>query len=62
MKLMPKDCAFIGDHERDIIAGRAAGLYTVVASYGYIPDHHQPSTWGADANIEDIESIYSLIS
>lgn len=61
MQLAPATCAFIGDHERDIIAGRAAGLYTVVARYGYVPSHIDPAIWQANTQIETIEEIYRFI-
>jgi phosphoglycolate phosphatase len=45
------DCIYVGDAERDIEAGRAAGMRTAVAAYGYIPPAVDPATWGADAVI-----------
>lgn len=57
----PANAAYIGDHERDIIAGRAAGLYTIVARYGYISDPLVIQSWQADAEIADINEIYPLI-
>jgi phosphoglycolate phosphatase len=42
---------YVGDAERDISAGRAAGLRTVAALYGYIPPEEDASTWGADHDI-----------
>ncbi|MEK6749088.1 MAG: HAD-IA family hydrolase [Pseudomonadota bacterium] len=44
-------CIYVGDAERDIIAGRAAGMRTVVALFGYIGTQDQPMAWGADALI-----------
>jgi 2-phosphoglycolate phosphatase len=41
-------CVYIGDAPRDIEAGRAAGMATIAAAYGYIPMHDDPSGWGAD--------------
>jgi 2-phosphoglycolate phosphatase len=47
----PTDCWYVGDDERDVQAGRAAGMRTVAAGYGYLGA--QPlSAWGADACIE----------
>jgi 2-phosphoglycolate phosphatase len=43
---------YIGDASRDIEAGRAAGLTTVAAAYGYILPGDDPSGWGADLIIE----------
>lgn len=45
----PADCVYIGDAERDIIAGRAAGMLTVATSYGYIRPDEDVAAWGANA-------------
>lgn len=45
----PEHCVYIGDAERDIAAGRAAGMATVAALYGYIRPADEPNQWGADA-------------
>lgn len=45
------NCMYIGDAERDVIAGNAAGMRTVVATYGYIPADEEPMNWGADGVI-----------
>jgi phosphoglycolate phosphatase len=36
---------YAGDAERDIQAGRAAGMTTVVAAYGYISAEDDPRSW-----------------
>ena len=41
----PANCVYVGDAERDIQAGRAAGMTTVVAAYGYISDDDDPALW-----------------
>lgn len=43
----PQDCVYVGDAPRDIDAGRAAGMATIAASYGYIRAHDDPHSWGA---------------
>ena len=45
----PADCLYVGDAERDISAGRKAGMHTLIALFGYIKDSDTPETWGADA-------------
>ena len=50
--VLPKNCIYVGDAERDIQAGRAAGMKTVVALFGYIDVTDKPQDWGADALIE----------
>ncbi|MDO4426779.1 MAG: HAD-IA family hydrolase [Moraxella sp.] len=51
--LVAKDCLYVGDHRRDIEAGRRAGMTTVIASYGYIPPEDKNlRDWGADVIVE----------
>ena len=47
----PEQCLYIGDAERDIQAGKHAGMKTLVALFGYINDHETPERWGADGMI-----------
>jgi len=44
----PAECLYVGDAERDIAAGRAAGMRTLVALFGYIGLNDEPGKWGAD--------------
>jgi 2-phosphoglycolate phosphatase len=44
-------CVYVGDAPRDIEAGRAAGMPTIAAAYGYIRPSEDPYAWGADAVI-----------
>lgn len=57
-----ENCIYIGDAERDIEAGNAAGMKTVVALWGYIADTDEPSQWGADVMIETPSEILSIIN
>lgn len=45
------ECLYLGDAERDITAGRNAGMQTLVALYGYIGTTDTPHSWGADGMI-----------
>ena len=45
----PQACVYVGDDPRDIAAGRAAGMRTLVAAWGYTGAAAPPHTWGADA-------------
>lgn len=49
----PERCVYVGDAERDVAAGIAAGMHTIVARYGYIEAHEAPETWPADGLIDD---------
>ncbi len=48
----PGETLYVGDAERDIEAGRNAGMRTLVALFGYLMEHDRPEQWGADALIE----------
>lgn len=43
--VQPEHCVYVGDAERDIQAGRAAGMATVVAAYGYLSADDDPRSW-----------------
>ncbi len=47
----PAQCVYVGDAQRDIEAGRAAGMATIAATYGYIRQDVDPFDWGADSMI-----------
>ncbi|MDP1534455.1 MAG: HAD-IA family hydrolase [Rubrivivax sp.] len=49
----PRRCVYVGDDERDIVAGRAAGMATLAAAWGYLGQGEQIERWGADAVIEN---------
>lgn len=49
--LEPGHCVYVGDDERDIIAGLAAGMGTVAATYGYLGSKADVRQWGAHAEI-----------
>jgi phosphoglycolate phosphatase len=49
--IAPERCLYVGDDERDIIAGRAAGMPTVAAAYGYLGAVAATDHWQADATI-----------
>lgn len=54
------ECIYIGDAERDIEAGRRAGIATVAAGYGYVVAEDDPRGWGADefaANPDELVHI-----
>jgi len=45
-------CMYVGDDERDMQAGLAAGMLPVVALYGYLGENPAPHDWEAHAAIE----------
>jgi phosphoglycolate phosphatase len=45
-------CIYVGDAERDVQAGRAAGMTTVVVAYGYLADEDDPRKWQPHGIVE----------
>jgi len=60
-QIEPSQCIYIGDAARDIEAGKAAGMKTAVALFGYIDKTDKPHEWGADALIQSPKDILGLI-
>lgn len=60
--LDPERTLYIGDAERDIAAGRAAGMPTLAAAYGYITDGDDPSAWEADGVAADTQELRTLVA
>ncbi len=56
-KCVPETSLYVGDALRDIEAGRAAGMKTLIADYGYIAKDENPETWNADGSISEPEEI-----
>lgn len=58
----PSQCIYVGDDERDIIAGKAAGMATVVAAYGYCgPETATIRGWQADAIADSPAAVWPAI-
>jgi phosphoglycolate phosphatase len=58
----PAQCVYVGDAERDVQAGRAAGMHTIVAAYGYLGADDNPRRWGADAIIAQPSEILAWLN
>lgn len=58
----PAQCLYVGDAERDIVAGKRAGMLTMAALYGYIGENDDPTQWQADSYIEHPDAIYVWLS
>lgn len=52
---------YVGDHLRDIEAGRSAGLTTVAARYGYINEPGQVDGWNADYIVDSVDELAELL-
>jgi phosphoglycolate phosphatase len=62
IRVDPDRAAYVGDAERDVVAGRAAGMQTIAASYGYIPPEQDPASWGADLQIAAPADLLTLFA
>lgn len=59
--LPPNQCVYVGDDERDIVAGRAAGMATVAVRYGYLGEKADTALWGAHATINSALELLPLL-
>ncbi len=60
--LKPSDCVYVGDAERDVQAGRAAGMRTLIALFGYLGEHDRPEQWQADGLISEPVGLLSWLN
>lgn len=61
LSLLPEQCMYVGDDERDIVAGRSAGMVTVAAHYGYLGQGACVASWGAHAEISSPFQVLNLL-
>jgi 2-phosphoglycolate phosphatase len=56
----PDQAVYVGDAEKDVQAGKAAGTRTVAVTWGYIIPGHDPYSWGADYTIDQPADLLNL--
>ena len=61
MEVAAADCIYVGDDPRDVQAGRAAGMATVAAAWGYLGEGESIEAWGADHIIESPGDLLTLL-
>lgn len=61
LQVPPGRCIYVGDDERDIVAGRAAGMSTVAAAYGYLGEAADTAGWKADFTITQPAELLKLL-
>lgn len=54
----PKDCVYVGDDLRDMLAAHAAGMYSVAAGWGY---GDALESWNADRIIQHPSELLALL-
>jgi N-acetyl-D-muramate 6-phosphate phosphatase len=63
LQIAPERCVYVGDDERDIVAGLAAGMGAVAATYGYLGQQTDVSRWNAHLHINSpLDLLKSLRS
>jgi len=58
----PTTCAYVGDDHRDIQAGRAAGMATLAAGWGYLGQGEPIHEWGADSLLEQPQGLLQWLN
>jgi len=48
----PTCSLYVGDAERDVQAGKRAGMMALIAGFGYLSGQDRPEEWGADGFLE----------
>ncbi|ENX16496.1 MULTISPECIES: HAD family hydrolase [unclassified Acinetobacter] len=63
LNLAAEDCIYVGDHPRDIDAGRHAQMPTILAAYGYLPLQYKDdlNAWQADHIVHTVAELHQLI-
>ena len=59
--IAPEACLYVGDAERDMQAGKNAGMKTVLVSWGYIHADDKTEEWPADSVIDTPEQLLQLL-
>jgi 2-phosphoglycolate phosphatase len=57
----PAEAIYLGDHVRDIEAGRAAGMLTASCEWGYISPEEDIASWRADYRLTTADGIIELV-
>jgi len=62
LKLPADRCVYVGDHARDIEAGKRAGMTTIAAAYGYIAEYSEALSWNADILVNQAAELPEVFS
>lgn len=64
LNIEPKQIIYVGDHPRDIDAGRFAEMYTILAAYGYLPLEHKDNldAWQADCIVSNVSELHQVLN
>jgi N-acetyl-D-muramate 6-phosphate phosphatase len=62
LNCQPEHCLFVGDSDIDMIAGKRAGMQTLIAKYGYISERDNITAWEADGSINEPAELIPWLS
>jgi phosphoglycolate phosphatase len=62
LNIDPTRCVYVGDDERDIVAGHAAAMGTVAATYGYLGSKADVRSWQAHAQIDAPLQLLNMLA
>lgn len=60
LKTATQHCVYVGDDKRDIDAGKAAGMPSLAATWGYMGSH-DVSLWNADASLKEPDCVLNWL-
>lgn len=63
LNIAAETIVYVGDHPRDIDAGRNAGMPTILAAYGYLPLQHKDNltAWQADHIVQNVTELNHVL-
>ncbi len=61
LKVAPAQVIYVGDDQRDVQAGQAAGMLTIAAAYGYCGKDQPPEAWNADYIVYSTAQLHALL-
>ena len=56
-----KNSFYVGDSKKDVDAAKAAGIFSIACTYGYITDDIKPKNWNADFYVDNALEILNII-
>jgi len=62
MDIDPAHCIYVGDSDRDVAAGMAAGMPTIGIGYGYVPVGENAYDWPADVVVNSVAELADAIT
>lgn len=61
LNIEPEMVLYVGDHDRDIKAGKNANMKTIAAAYGYVHDESEAQSWNADWTVQTGSELNTLL-